>query len=341
MQAIMLIAILFLWQSFLAPAVGATTLSEAIERLDAAAVRAALKAGADPNERDRLGRSAIDIVFNSIFSPKGRASAIQQVNVEEKAIEVLNVLLEGGTILKPMDADSHLGSSVLAGSYKLAKIFLERGANPNGMKDITGLIDAPIVVATKKGHPEIIKLLLEFGATPLNPSVTAQIRFIGAAEKGDLEGMKLELSKGATVDGKTPNGETGLVNAAKECRVEAVSFLLSNGATPNLPGKHVIMGGIAPLHAALVQNVRTFQSRGCDVIVRSLLAAGAYVSSTDDLTKMTPLHIAARSNNAVAVRMLLEAGANVMPKDADGKTPLDYAVSGEVIKLLKAHGAKE
>jgi len=30
-----------------------------------------------------------------------------------------------------------------------------------------------------------------------------------------------------------------------------------------------------------------------------------------------------------------------MDKDKEGKTPLDYAESGEMIKLLKSHGAKE
>jgi hypothetical protein len=30
-----------------------------------------------------------------------------------------------------------------------------------------------------------------------------------------------------------------------------------------------------------------------------------------------------------------------MPKDYDGKTPLDFAESGEFIQLLKKHGAVE
>ena len=30
-----------------------------------------------------------------------------------------------------------------------------------------------------------------------------------------------------------------------------------------------------------------------------------------------------------------------MPKDKIGKTPLDYAESAEMIKLLKSHGATE
>jgi hypothetical protein len=39
--------------------------------------------------------------------------------------------------------------------------------------------------------------------------------------------------------------------------------------------------------------------------------------------------------------MLIKAGAKLMDKDKDGKTPLDYAESGDMIRLLKAHRAKE
>jgi ankyrin repeat protein len=56
---------------------------------------------------------------------------------------------------------------------------------------------------------------------------------------------------------------------------------------------------------------------------------------------MTPLHIAAQKNNIVGAKMLIEAGSKIMPRDDKGKTPLDYAESVEMIKLLKAHGAKE
>ena len=56
---------------------------------------------------------------------------------------------------------------------------------------------------------------------------------------------------------------------------------------------------------------------------------------------MTPLHVAAKYNNLEGAKMLIEAGAKIMPKDDTGKTPLDYAESTEMIKLLKSYGAKE
>ena len=63
--------------------------------------------------------------------------------------------------------------------------------------------------------------------------------------------------------------------------------------------------------------------------------------SARDSDGMTPLQIPANLNNIVGAKMLIEAGSKIMPKDDKGKTPLDYAESAEMIKLLKDHGAKE
>jgi ankyrin repeat protein len=77
--------------------------------------------------------------------------------------------------------------------------------------------------------------------------------------------------------------------------------------------------------------------------VRQLLASGLVAGATDD-NGWTPLHFAAQSNAADATAQLLKAGASVDARDAHGNTPLSTAVFnsrgyGEVIKLLRAHGA--
>ena len=76
------------------------------------------------------------------------------------------------------------------------------------------------------------------------------------------------------------------------------------------------------------------------MILSELIARGAHVSSLDSNGR-TPLHIAAERNHLFAAQLLFKAGAKVMPRDNEGKTPLDLAESGEMIKLLKSHGATE
>jgi uncharacterized protein len=93
--------------------------------------------------------------------------------------------------------------------------------------------------------------------------------------------------------------------------------------------------GRTPLHnAALEDDAGT---------VRQLLASGLVADAPDD-NGWTPLHFAAQSNAADATALLLKAGAKVDARDAHGNTPLSTAVFnsrgyGEVIKLLRAHGA--
>jgi len=43
----------------------------------------------------------------------------------------------------------------------------------------------------------------------------------------------------------------------------------------------------------------------------------------------------------IAAEQLIEANAKVNSQDDSGKTPLDYAESGDLINLLKRSGAKD
>jgi uncharacterized protein len=93
--------------------------------------------------------------------------------------------------------------------------------------------------------------------------------------------------------------------------------------------------GRTPLHYAALE--------GDGPRVRQLLETGMDAGVSDD-TGWTPLHFAAQSNAADVVAILLRAGAIVDPQDAHGNTPLIKAVFssrgfGDVIKLLRAHGA--
>lgn len=55
------------------------------------------------------------------------------------------------------------------------------------------------------------------------------------------------------------------------------------------------------------------------------------------LNLSTPLHLAVKKNLTEETELLLAAKADVNAKDAEGKTPFDYA-EGEVKELLKKHG---
>lgn len=78
------------------------------------------------------------------------------------------------------------------------------------------------------------------------------------------------------------------------------------------------------------------------VVVRTLLAAGAEVNCRGDMDR-TPLHFAAIEDEAEIAGILAENGAQLDPTDAHGNTPLYYASQGrldhsETAQMLLARG---
>ena len=313
-------------------------LQAAVDNLDAGAIREAVRAGADPNYRyGGRGRSVLGMAGSKqLFDADERVAA----ETEERLIAFYDVLFEIGARLRSYDRDI-LHAPAIKGAARVAKYLLERGANPNG-EDGDGR--TPVILATRYGHPGVVSVLVAGGAKPLDSATEAQIRMIAAAERGDQVALRSELTRGADVNRRGPTGETALVEAVsggmlRGGNIILVRELLRLGANPNVSGRFI--GESSPLHVAVFNNEKGFERDNGPATVDALLKAGAHVSSAAFNGKQTPLHVAAKRQNTKAAALLLKAGAKVMPRDEDGKTPLDLAESQAMIELLKAHGAKE
>lgn len=122
-------------------------------------------------------------------------------------------------------------------------------------------------------------------------------------------------------------------SAAYRGDVEAVQKFLENGFDPHA-GNEV---GYTALMAA---------ARGGSAgVIRLLLSSGAHATNTDKLRR-SALHWAVAqsddSNQAICVRVLLDAGADVNAKDEAGITPLMNAAwfgCEEAVRVLLQHGA--
>ena len=110
------------------------------------------------------------------------------------------------------------------------------------------------------------------------------------------------LSAGANVDAATDDGETPLWNAAQHGQTNAMRELLAAGA--NVDVASTSFSGWRPLHIALFNDH----------------IEGAMGSTMD------------------AVKLLLNAGADVNALDEDGKSPLDYARKPMIRALIIARG---
>jgi ankyrin repeat protein len=130
-----------------------------------------------------------------------------------------------------------------------------------------------------------------------------------AVEYDDLQSVDLLLKAGAKVDAPDGFGFTPLYYAVSNGNVGISERLLQAGANPNATaqaGDSLLMIG----------------ARGKSIdILQALLEKGAKVNATDESTHQTPLMWAVRSNNATAVKIMLDRGADVNAKTRVGQTP--------------------
>ncbi len=304
-----------------------SSLYDAISEGDVQGVSEALKKGANPDRpREEMGISPLSLAARVPLFLRYESGR------EKIALEILKLLFEAGAKIGRKDI-TILHCAAVTGNTAILEFLVAKGADVNG-EDGEG--NSPLSLAIENDHPEVVEALLRHGARPMTPPQTAQIKFVAAARKGDTVKMNGLLSQGAQVDGKTPTGQTALVVAASAQQEVSVNWLLRNGADANLSAKQASLEA-PPLWHAVLCNPSTFNL----FVPLLLLRHGALVSPTDEHLKQTPLHLAVRLGNLVAVAMLLNGGADLKALDANGKTPLDYAEDEQIIKALKAAGAKK
>ncbi len=180
-------------------------------------------------------------------------------------------------------------------------------------------------IAMKSGSPGNVTDKDHLGRTPLALAV----------HSGDLEEVRRLLA-----DGADPNEQSVLWYAAGYGYHEMVSALLKSGADVNAP----FQSGATPLMIAAgageIHSVRVLLEAGADVNARdSGISADAWIIYSDlgdnsvprsfkyewPGSKLTALMIAANEGELEIVRLIVEAGANLDLKDADGCTAAGIA----------------
>jgi ankyrin repeat protein len=326
-------------------------LLDAAFELDIPAIKGALAKGANPNAYNGgnfagtpLSATALGGSIEKATLAGGNRDEVAK-SINGKAVEVARILLAAGAKLGAHDKDI-LYFSISEGNAGLVTLLIENGART---KERMSDGYTPAEIAKKYDQEGIYNLLISHGGIPVDQRTSIQIALVQAALDGDVEGMDVAIKSGAQINGFDAAKNTALAAALESPvifpeRVVTIWWLLDHGADANLPDKD----GTPPLHSFVSWN--TFNLNGAkgpkltqfaeDTLAR-LLKAGAKISGVDKEFGQTPLHVAARIDNVRAAEVLIKEGAKVMPKDRLGKTPLDYAESAAMIRLLKANGATE
>jgi ankyrin repeat protein len=320
-------------------------LLESIHKGDAAAIRAALKSGADANTRDEMGATALmhAAAYASLDSMRELVAAGADVNAVSSAGFTpvmwavhdparLRLLISKGADVNARAKDGNT-AMILARQNAITDavpILLKAGA-----KDEDGMdaVSRPAVTMSR----DLVLQNAGVGLEPMHmvgrftPAPLVLTAFLAGGTAEPIRGM---LDAGAPIDGLIPFGALSLPPisfSASQGNVDQVRELLNRGANPNAVGSRNIM----PLMAAASADVQSPE------IIRMLLAKGAKVDARDD-SGWTALDWALRQGETEVAKVLRDAGAKPMaemPHPSPIDTPRSPATAVEkAVALLQPIG---
>ena len=88
----------------------------------------------------------------------------------------------------------------------------------------------PLMLASRRGHLEVVRLLCEAGADKDKATQNGSTALIGASENGHLEVARLLCEAGAEKDRATQDGATALFCASANGHLEVTGLLCETGA---------------------------------------------------------------------------------------------------------------
>lgn len=220
-------------------------------------------------------------------------SCVQTARMPKLSAAIARGELEHAMELLAQDADvrardalgaTALHYAVVNGFEKMARLLLEKGADPNAA-DKFGNTPLFSIAQACSNSTELCGLLLSSGARPDVLSNTKQSPLTTAISGHRNGAVALLLRHGVDIEMPTYDGRTALAVAAAECNCTVVDTLLSLGAAVECRDS----SGYTPLmHAAM---------RSCDVsCVESLVRSGASTAARDSFGR-TAVDIAVEQGN--------------------------------------------
>jgi ankyrin repeat protein len=165
----------------------------------------------------------------------------------------------------------------------------------------------------------VVGNLIYRGMDPNTPTEKGEPALVFAVRSGAHKSVAFLLKQpGIQVDATNTADETALMLAANANDLVSANLLIEAGASVNRPNW-------TPLHYAA--------SKGHTAMMRLLIDNDAYIDA-ESPNGTTPLMMAAYYASPIAVKLMLEEGADPNLQNQDGRTALDMALSKD--KLLSA-----
>lgn len=282
----------------------------AIEMGDLALLKKIMQAGADINSPNHNGKTPLGMCYEAnqedMLEMLADAGVKPFLNEEEQTL--LHVLCEDNNTPAVIDV-------------------INNGENVNAI-DASG--STPLHIAAYHNNHEAINELLKAGADPFAKNKNGFSPLEIAIEVKSYDSISVILNtlleRGIDYDEKlTSFGETALHLAATINDARTVSYLLFQGADPDIAD----VEGNTPLFFAVL-------SGGVESANNLIKATQNNINQAVDDEQHTLLHYAAERDDPETFKLLVNAGANFLLKDADGITPCDIAIEKGNVEMIKS-----
>jgi ankyrin repeat protein len=307
---------------------GQTALMWAAVENHAAAAELLLESGADVNTRTvtyefpNLTGGNGGIIHDR---PQGGLTSLMFA-ARQGAIETAEVLLKAGADIdaaEPQYGFTAMQTAIFNGHYDLAALLMEKGADVN---------DGSLYVAVE------MRNLATYSNRPNPPEVDRRLtsldvitQLLKAGADPNRPYTKTIPPRQAQGNINVTPGATPLFRAMRSTDLVVVRLLMDKGASPSVKTKD----GSTPMMVASGLGARrggdeevTEAEGRADPLdaIKLFLQAGADVNSAN-VTGNTALHYAAQTGANRIVEFLVANGAKLDARNKDGKTPLDVAMA--------------
>ncbi len=234
-----------------------------------------------------------------------------------------------------VDVNSELYNAISGGDAERVGFLIEKGADVN-KRDNIGHLALGLAASMRK--TDLMEMLIKAGAKVNTEDADGMTALQHAINVNHVPSIALLAKNGADLERGTAKGYTALEIAISEGKLFAAKALIDSGAKVDVAGGPEAVTPLMVLATQLQPQQRMNQlSKGPTplVIAEDLIKRKADVNAVSK-DGVTALMIAAGSNNAPMIGLLLRAGADASKANALGKTAADIATEATADAALAA-----